>query len=317
MKSALLATVLGAAAIALPSTGSAQAPAPCAPDQTAGVEITTEDRVQDGTNNPLYATHEVYFSADVAGDATNVRIAPQAGVTVLEEGSRGQNLDLVVPAPPSLAVTVSWNQPASSSDPTPCSASTTRTFPVLKARPSRVKLFKAPRTFAYDVDFKVIAAVSRQNLAPIELTLRRSARAKLPSPSSKPLRWSIPMRDGEQRPGVKGRPRNTILGTRRGCEISDFSCGAVFAEVGQLNIDGSLLRGLSFNRPFRYAARFGVDVDVRPGGVKVRPFGFDIQARQDGKLIARYQRAGVCRDVRRFGGIFRDCPLSVVKNYPR
>jgi hypothetical protein len=49
-----------------------------------------------------------------------------------------------------------------------------------------------------------------------------------------------------------------------------------------------------------------------------RPFGFDIQARQDGKLIARYRRAGLCREVRRpAGDLFTTCRMSVVKNFPR
>lgn len=59
------------------------------------------------------------------------------------------------------------------------------------------------------------------------------------------------------------------------------------------------------------------DHHVTPGAKKVQPFGFDIQARQDGKLIARYQRAGTCREIRRFGSDHLDCPPKVVKNFPR
>lgn len=76
MKSGLLGTGLAVLAIALPSAGSAQAPAPCTPAQTASVDITTRDTVQDGTDNPLYATHEVLFSADVSADASNVQLTP-------------------------------------------------------------------------------------------------------------------------------------------------------------------------------------------------------------------------------------------------
>jgi hypothetical protein len=70
----------------------------------------TPDRVQDGTDNPLYATHEVEFSADVLADATHVQINPQPVVTVLKPGRNGQGVDLVIPAPPSLTITVSWEQ---------------------------------------------------------------------------------------------------------------------------------------------------------------------------------------------------------------
>ena len=321
MKRALLVAGLGAAAIVLPSTGSAQTPRPCTSDETVGVQITTRDRVEDGTDNPLYATHEVYFTAEPNANASNVRITPQPGVTVLKPGKNGQDVDLVIPAPPRLSITVTWQQPASDLDPTTCSASRTLTYDVLKAKPSKIVRDRVPRAFEYDVNFDIRAALHRQNLAPIELTLRRSARAKLPSARTKPLRWSIPMRDGERRPRVKGRPSNVFLGTHRGCEISDFSCGAVFAEVGQLNVDYTYLRKLSFNRPLAIDARFGVVVDVRSGAVDPahpRPFGFDIQARQDGKLIARYRRAGLCREVRRpAGDLFTTCRMSVVKNFPR
>jgi hypothetical protein len=320
VKRALLVAGLGAAAIALPPTGSAQAPRPCTSDETAGVQVTTRDRVEDGTDNPLYATHEVYFTAEPNTDATDVQITPQPGVTVLKPGKNGENVDLVIPAPPSLGITVTWEQPASDVDPTTCSASRTLTYDVLKAKPSKIVHQRGPRSFEYDVFFDIRAALHRQNLAPIELTLRRSARAKVPSARTKPLRWSIPMRDGERRPGVKGRPRNVFLGTHRGCELSDFSCGAVFAEVEQLNVDYTPLRRLSFNRPFAIDARFGVTVDVRAGAdnTRPRPFGFDIQARQDGRLIARYRRAGVCREVRRpAGDLFHQCRISVVKSFPR
>jgi hypothetical protein len=316
VKSGLLGTGLALLAIALPSAGSAQGPAPCSPDQTAGVDITTQDPVQDGRNIPLYATHEVYFSAEPLADATQVKITPEPGVTVLDPGKNGQNVDLVMPAPPSLTITVTWNQSDGTST---CFASRTMTFSVLKATPSKVKrlLPNAPRGFQYDVDFQVRAALRKQNMAPIELTLRRSARAKLPSPRSKALHWSVPMRDGE-RNGAKVRQPGRILGTARGCQPGWFSCGAVFSEVRQLNVDYTILRSLSFVRPARVDARFGIEVDVRAGAdhPRPRPFGFDIQARQDGKLIARYQRAGICREANTSRGIVTDCRISVVKNFP-
>lgn len=109
MKSGLLGTGLALLAIALPSAGSAQAPAPCTPGEAASVDITTRDTVQDGTDNPLYATHEVEFSADVNAEAHNIHLTPEPGVTVLKPGKGGRGVDLVIPAPPSLTVTVSWS----------------------------------------------------------------------------------------------------------------------------------------------------------------------------------------------------------------
>ncbi|HKP20169.1 MAG TPA: hypothetical protein VJT68_01535 [Thermoleophilaceae bacterium] len=317
MKSGLLGTGLALLVIALPSAGSAQGPAPCSPDRTAGVDITTQDPVQDGRDIPLYATHEVAFSAEPLADATQVKITPEPGVTVLDPGKNGQGVDLVMPPPPSLTITVTWTQSDGAST---CSASRTMTFEVLKATPSRVKrlLANAPRRFQYDVDFQVRAALRKQNMAPIELTLRRSSRARLPSPGSKALHWSVPMREGERRRAEVRQP-GRILGTARGCQPGWFSCGAVFSEVRQLNVDYTILRGLSFTHPARIDARFGIDVDTRAGAdhPRPRPFGFDIQARQDGRLIARYQRAGICREANTSRGIVTDCRLSVVKNFPR
>ena len=153
---------------------------------------------------------------------------------------------------------------------------------------------------------------------PIELTLRTSSRAKAPSRRSKARRWSVLMRPLEAIRYHKRIPALTVyLSTAKRCRFWYFSCGAVFSEVSSLMPDGSISRGLPFTQPHRYAARFGIDVTTRPSGRLPRPFGFDIQARQSGKLIARYRRAGTCREVRRASGLFEDCQLSVLKNFPR
>jgi hypothetical protein len=324
MKSGLLGTGLVVLAIALPSTGSAQAPRPCTPEEKAGVQITSRDKVQDGSDNPLYATHEVEFSADVAADARNVQLTPEAGVTVLRPGSHGRNVDLVIPKAPSLTISVSWEQPTTD-DPdlaTQCSASQTLTFPVRPVKRSTVRqiLKHAPRLAQNDVSFEIRVPLRRQNLDPIELTLRRSSHARLPSPRSKAIRWSVPLRVGEQVRYAKKIPDLTIyLSVPKRCRYWYMSCGAVFATVSAINIDGVILHGLPFTQPLRWAARDGISVNVHPGPdlPHARPFGFDIQARQSGRLIARYQRAGICREVRRSSGIFHYCPLTVLKNFPR
>src|SRR4030095_10928540 len=122
---------------------------------------------------------------------------------------------------------------------------------------------------------------------PIELTLRRSARAKLPSPHAKALRWSVPTRLGERRRYARKLPAFTPFSSRAQlCRFWYLSCGAVFSQVEAMR-----LHTLSFRQPSRWAAPFGTLVATCPTGPSPRRFGFDIQARQDGRLIARYQRA--------------------------
>src|SRR5688500_15094803 len=100
MKTGLLAGGSAAVAILLPSSGSAQSLAPCEPSQTAEVEVTTKDRVHGGKDTPLYATHEVELSARVGADASNVHLTPGPGVRILNPGSNGRNVDLVIPRSP-------------------------------------------------------------------------------------------------------------------------------------------------------------------------------------------------------------------------
>ena len=126
------------------------------------------------------------------------------------------------------------------------------------------------------------------------------------------------MRDRDRKRYRKRIPALTVyLSTAKRCRYWYLSCGAVFSEVSALNYDGSILRGLPFSQPARYNTSYGIDVSTRPSGRPTQPFGFDVQARQSGRLLARYRRAGVCRDVQRSSGLFRDCQLSVLKNKPR
>jgi hypothetical protein len=323
MRRALLATGLGAAAIALPSTGSAQAPAPCAPDQTADVQITTKDPVATGGDRSLYATHEVELTARVQADASDVRLAPQPGVTVIDRGSNGRNLDVVVPAPPSLGVTASWQQPASSNpgETARCAATRTLSLPVLKAAPPAIRLLDggAPHSALYVVAFDIKAARRGQNMDPIELTLRRSAQPRLPSRRARALRWSIPMRAGERKRYAKKIPAYTFYTSLAdACRYWHFSCGHVFSRVIAMDVHRSPDRTLASSQPARWAAPFGIYVDVSPMGRSPRRFGFDIQARQDGRLLARYRRAGECRDAPGpIGGVVQDCTIVAARSFPR
>jgi hypothetical protein len=313
MKTGLLAGGTAAVAILLPSSGSAQSLAPCEPSQTAEVQVTTKDRVDGGKDTPLYATHEVELSARVQADASNVQLLPRPGVRILKPGSNGRNVDVVIPRSPSLAVTVSWEQPVSS-DPAEsarCSGERTLSFPVLGAKPPTVKLIGRRSA---NVRFVVKPARTGASLAPIELTLRRSARAELPSSHARALRWSVPMRPGERRQYAEKLPAWTpSLSPRKACRYWYLSCGAV-----QTWVDAERLHPLAFRQPSRWAAPFGISVFTTPTGPSIRRFGFDIQARQDGRLIARYQRAGVCRpEPGPLGAVVYRCEFVAIKNFSR
>jgi hypothetical protein len=312
---------------ALPSSAAGQAPPACAPDKTMDVVLTTQER---GQETRLVATHEGTVTATISDPNAAVSDPPdhivltlQAGVEVLRRSSDGSEVDLVVPRGPNLIVTASWQQSADPADPNvtaKCSASQSLTLAVLAARPSTVKLLgkRLPRAAQYFLSFYVRPARRRPNLDPIVLTLRRGARPRVPPASAKALRWAVPLRATDRRHyGTRIPPLTVYLSTVKRCRFWYLSCGPVFSEVGALNRDGSILRGLPFSQPARFAAPYGVSVDVRPSGRPTQPFGYDIQARQSGRLVARYKRAGVCRDVNRSSGLFRDCRLSVLKNRPR
>jgi hypothetical protein len=327
VKRGRLAGVVVVLLVALPSGAAAQTPPACAPDKTMDVVLATQER---GQETRLVATHEGTVTATisdpnaaVSDPPDHIVLTPQPGVDVLRRSSDGSEIDLVAPKGPNLIVTASWQQSADPADPNvtaKCSASQSLTLVVLAARRSTVKLLGKglPRSAQYFLSFYVRPARSRPNLDPIVLTLRRGARPRVPPARAKALKWAVPLRAADRRHYGKRIPPLTVyLSTAKRCRYWYMSCGAVFSEVGALNRDGSILRGLPFSQPARFNASYGVSVDVRPSGRATQPFGYDVQARQSGRLVARYKRAGVCRDVHRSSGLFRDCRLSVLKNRPR
>ena len=71
-------------------------------------------------------------------------------------------------------------------------------------------------------------------------------------------------------------------------------------------VTGHLL--LARSRPFREYARYGVRIELNPGGRTPKPtHGYDVQVRQSGRLVARVRRAVRCRTVRNFGGTRSVC----------
>jgi hypothetical protein len=165
-------------------------------------------------------------------------------------------------------------------------------------------------------DFYVVPARTGESLSPIDVTLRRIARPELPSPHARALKWSVPMRPGERKRYAKKIPvLGPFLSQAKACRYWYLSCGAVFSEVDATTRQGAQIRNLSFSQPSRFAAPTGILMQTDTVGLSPRRFGFDIQVRQDHRLIARYRRAGVCRDAPgSLGGVVNDCEVSVVKN---
>jgi hypothetical protein len=67
------------------------------------------------------------------------------------------------------------------------------------------------------------------------------------------------------------------------------------------------------SQPSLEAARYGVTIEARPGAVragKPRPFGYDVQVRQSGRVVARVRLAGRCLERRRAQGLVVQCRIA-------
>jgi hypothetical protein len=303
---------------ALPSAAGAQAPPPCAPDRTSSVTLTTRD---DGEEAPLVATHEVQVSAEIAAYATNVVITPQAGVEVLKRSSSGSIVTLFVPTTPALGLTVSWRQSADPSNPeetATCTGEQSFTLPVLAA--SSARAVRQPGSRGAFVTFAVAPTVKRPDLSPLEISVRSTAHVRYPRANERLRTMVVPMRTAEQ---VKYRthlPNLAYATTPQKCRFWWLTCGPAFAHVAQLNVDNrgrpdlsgsnSILRSLARTQPSRWAARFGIVVTATPGAARPQRFGYDVQVRQGGRLLARVRRAGRCVTLRRSTGIFDQCTVA-------
>jgi hypothetical protein len=313
--------VLLALLLVLPSTAAAQEPPPCPPDKAFDVALTSEEAGQD---IPLVATHEVDVTAEVRGDASAITVTPQDGVAVLDKNSSG-TIVVFAPTTPSLTVTVSWRQsldPENSEESGRCSASRVLSLPVLAANPARgvpQVIRGAPRVAEF-VSFAVAPALKRPNLSPLEISIRSTSRVRYPRANERLVRWAVPMRTGDQLK-YKGRLPNLAYATfAQKCRFWWITCGPVNADVASLNLnergrpdlDGSnaILRVLAHSQPARWAAEAGIIVNAFPGAGRNRPFGFDVQVRQAGRLLARVRRAGRCVDVPRNGGFFHRCTIA-------
>lgn len=320
-----LATALVAWFMVLAGTAVAQAPPACPSDKTMSVVITTQERGQDA---PLVATHEALLTAEVADRVSPVSeppdrivVTPQPGVEVLKRTSDGSGIIIFAPNASSLMVAVSWRQsvdPGNPDEDAKCTGSASLSVPVLSARPARG--VRQPGSRGESVTFAVAPAVRRPNLEPLVITIRSTGHVRFPRRKERLRRWVVPMRTAEQI-RYRGRLPNLAYATfKQKCRFWWFTCGPVNAELARLNIDSrgrpdlsgsnAIAGPLAFSQPLRWAARYGIVVDAFPGAARNRPFGFDVQARQSGRLLARVRRAGRCTDTPLNGGFFHRCKVA-------
>ena len=202
------------------------------------------------------------------------------------------------------------------------------TLPVRAARPSRaVKL----RQFKLGWDqgnaaFAVVPALKQPDLSPLEITIRTTSRARLPKARVKARKMVVPMRTVDQVDYPKKLPSLFHLSLARRCKFFLLTCGAVFSEVASPDLDTDALQHgvekadvngsadlLARSQPALAAVRYGVVVNARPGSPRVgkpRPFGYDVQVRQSGRLVARLRAAGRCLEVRRPQGLVLECRMA-------
>lgn len=298
----------------------------CSPGVTYTVTLETEER---GLKRALVATHDVDVLVDISGDARRTSISLPAGVRILAQNSSG--VHLVVPTAPTLPVTVAWEQSIDPSNPESdpseasqrCAASQTTELPVTPTKRSRaVKTGDWRQGFS---DFAVIPSLKQPDLSPLEISSRTTAQVRFPSAKAKPRTMVVPMRTVDQIKYSTRLPGLAGINVAKRCRFWDLTCGSVFTEVLRLFIDTDALRRgvergdlnggwipLARTQPFREAARYGIAVQSRPGGVRLgspRPFGYDVQARQSGRLIARVRAAGRCVQVRLPQGLVVQCQI--------
>ena len=315
------AAVLLGLVLARPSTAAAQDPPPCPPDKVFEVVLTSQERGQDA---PVVATHEVYVTADIRGDARAITVTPQAGVAVLDKNSSG-TIIIFAPTTPTLTVTASWRQsvdPANPDETGRCSASRDASLPVLAANPARgvpQVVRGAPRVSEF-VTFAVAPALKRPDQSPLEISITSTGHVRYPRRNERLVTWSVPMRTGDQLKYGGHLPNLAYATFKQKCRYWWLTCGPVNAQVASLNVndrgrpdlDGSnaILRVLAHSQPARWAAKAGIVVDAFPGAGRNRPFGFDVQVRQSGRLLARARRAGRCVDTPLNGGISHRCRVA-------
>ena len=309
----------------------AQALPVCAPERTLGVTLLSEEG---GGPAPLVATHAASLTASFSGTTVSETYTPPPGVKVT--GSNSSGLALVVPSAPSVAITVSWRQAVDPSDPSSdpsdpsqsCTASSVVSLEIVPARPSRAVKLRDWSTGLRQgfADFAVVPALERANLSPLEISARTTSHVAFPPANTAARTMAVPMRTVDQVKYAKTLPDPFHLGVAGRCRYYLLTCGNVFTEVSRPAIDDDALgRGieradingsltlLARTQPSREAVRYGLVIEARPGGVRAgtpRPFGYDVQVRQSGRLVARVRVAGRCVERRLAQGLVVQCRIA-------
>jgi hypothetical protein len=335
----LLALLLALPLLVLPSTAAAQGVPDCDPAIMLGVALTSEEEGFDGV--PPVATHEIVVKADFTGGyPSRVKVTPPQGVRQI--ATSGENTSLIAPNAASVQITVSWRQSRDPSDPyadpndpaTGCAASQVMPVALLGTNPShavKTKLWKQLVRSGFS-DVGIVPALKRPDLSPLEVSARTTSRVAFPPASAKPRTMAVPMRSADQ---VKYRtrlPNKAYMTVPQACRFYYLTCatpfgpGGVFTEVSRLYLDDRALnRGiekgdvngsldlLARSQPSKISARYGVMVEARPGSVREghpRPFGYDVQVHQSGRLIARLRQAGRCVQNRLPQGLVVQCRIA-------
>jgi hypothetical protein len=332
-RAAVLLVVL-AAVLAGPSGAAAQDPPPCSPEKTMDAQLIAEE---DGEFKRLVATHEVLLTAEVhdldapiSRSPDRIVITPQAGVRVIGKYSGGSDIAIIAPATPTLTAVVSWRQTTDPDDydvTDRCSASKAITLPVTAANPARGVRQPNPGPEIGEITFAIAPALRNPNLSPLEITIRSTGQVRYPRANERLVTWNVPMRVVDQLKYRTRLPNLAYATFPQKCRFWWLTCGPVNADVAQLNVnergrpdlDGSnaILRTLARSQPARWAAEFGLVVTAFPGAAANRPFGFDVQVKQDGRLLARARRAGRCREITRSTGSFHSCDIKRVSTLLR
>ena len=314
-----------------PSRAPAQAVPACAPGTEFGVTLKAQEADGQGA---AVATHEIQVEAEFTGDARRVSLAPPPGVPTIGRAN-GNPIALIAPNASALTITVSWRQETDPDDPAAsCSVSREVTVSLLAAGRSHAakpRLWRIGQTLGiYDV--AIVPAPRRPDLSPIEISARTTSRVQFPPASAKPRTMSVPMRTADQVRYSTRLPGLATATVAQVCRFYSLACatpfapGGAFVEVSRMFLDDRALRrgierpdinnGLAMlarTQPFKTAARYGIMVEARPGGVRLgrpRPFGYDVQIRQSGRLVARVRMAGRCVERRLPQGLVNQCQIA-------